>query len=1143
MAQQKNSIKINITAATKGTREIDNLINQLSGMGYEVSAASDDLDGLNKELQTLARKSEAVSALEATKNVVDALGDELEQARKRASGLGRELANSAKPTKALQNNFDRAAAKVRQLKERLDEERVALKSSSNQARAAGIDTKRLVAEKVRLAAVSATTTEKVRVMTRGLRRMKKEMDGGRKSAADFRNGMSSISSQLARLQKLAGGFYIGGQVKSMVGDLARVADSYRRMEGRLKNVSDSQEEFNQAQQETSQIAQDTRTGLEDIVSLYSRLRFVQKDQNVAQEKTLQLTRLMSQAMKVSGASQAESAATLTQLTQAFSSGVLRGEEFNSMMEQGPRLAKALADGLGVPVSALRSMAEAGEITSDKLAKALISQADAIEQEYKNLPQTTEDAMTKIGNAWTQYVGELDKSTGATRSAVELLNLLADNLDSVATSITNLAGAGLAVMVAKWTVGVRVFVAEMIAARAATGGLGAAATATAGNMRKLNSVMKAAGWVGLAIAVKELSENLWELYSTYSAVNEAQQSQVDIQQRLEEKAQRYIETYQAWAQTQIKAEQELSALSESRANEYQGQLEAAQHYWNAVAIQQKQAGQDYAEANRHAAEYAAALDHLKQSQQGIRQVNNEVSATYFGLIANARSSNDAAIALSAAMVGLAGDTEKQSQATEYAAQRIQELTEQEKRAAQAQDERTRKAREAAIVALSTARADALSKNSTLELAAAHVKLLQQKSKLELLRKKGILSQKEYEKQSKELIKTLNDLAKTQQQLQGGLQNQKDGTDGVSDSTGKAGESQKQFNTALTETMTVGEKMAKHLEFWQQEMDGLSESSRRAFDSMVETINKADGALVTSFNLSSQAAQDNSAEIANISAQIQHMRSAYDQATGDVNRWMIAVEAAGLVVKREYLQQEEAFAKLEQRLRGLTGLTDEQADSFMRTLNGYSLLDQARLDGVRSQVEQLRQATEALNASIESTLRNLQNELDRYNNNLVEIERRKYEEERDRILEQLRQAQAANDAEAIANAQKALAVLDQLYQKRLEMARERQAKAGGATGSSETVNGGSYGSSSSGPQTQDSLTGSFAGRGSSAPAYGGSPGRGSLTGSFAGQSAPAAAARYVVEIKDASGNSTDIGVTDEEQAYKFLDALERAGLTSL
>jgi len=106
--------------------------------------------------------------------------------------------------------------------------------------------------------------------------------------------------------------------------------------------ADSSEEFHSALEGVRVIATQTTTSLESTANLYARISQAGKDLGVTQEQALEVTRAINQSIQISGGSAASADAAITQMIQALQSGVLRGEEFNSMMEQAPRLTTALA---------------------------------------------------------------------------------------------------------------------------------------------------------------------------------------------------------------------------------------------------------------------------------------------------------------------------------------------------------------------------------------------------------------------------------------------------------------------------------------------------------------------------------------------------------------------------------------------------------------------------------------------------------------------------------------------------------------------------------------------------------------------------------------------------------------------------------
>lgn len=168
--------------------------------------------------------------------------------------------------------------------------------------------------------------------------------------------------------------------------------------------------LSEAQNDVRRIAAVTRSGLGETTKLYSNFVRAVKDLGGTQEDASKATLSFSQALKVGGASQEEAASATLQFGQALASGVLRGDEFNSIMEASPRLAKLLADSLGVPIGALRSMAAEGELTSDKLLKALTDQkfTAGLQGEFEQLPVTFDEAMSQVHNAAVVTFGAFDQ---------------------------------------------------------------------------------------------------------------------------------------------------------------------------------------------------------------------------------------------------------------------------------------------------------------------------------------------------------------------------------------------------------------------------------------------------------------------------------------------------------------------------------------------------------------------------------------------------------------------------------------------------------------------------------------------------------------------------------------------------------------
>jgi len=216
------------------------------------------------------------------------------------------------------------------------------------------------------------------------------------------------------------------------------ADSWSLVNSRLKLATDSTEEFSKAQKELFEISQLTRQEFTATADLYSRMARATKSLGTNQEDLLKVTQTVNEALIVSGASAQEASSVITQLGQGLASGVLRGEEFNSIMENGSRVALALADSLGVNLGELRAMAKEGKLTSEIIVNALVDQADTVHSEFSKMTVTVAQSQTQVSNAFMQTVGTINDVTGATEGLSNMLTGLADTFDDNQVAIANFA---------------------------------------------------------------------------------------------------------------------------------------------------------------------------------------------------------------------------------------------------------------------------------------------------------------------------------------------------------------------------------------------------------------------------------------------------------------------------------------------------------------------------------------------------------------------------------------------------------------------------------------------------------------------------------------------------------------------------------
>nr|WP_244586579.1 phage tail tape measure protein [Escherichia coli] len=248
----------------------------------------------------------------------------------------------------------------------------------------------------------------------------------------------------------------------------QIADEWNSVNARLKQASSSADDFAASQRQLMEISQRTGTAFSDNANLFSRAAASMREYGYSSDEVLKITEAVSTGLKLSGANTQEASSVITQFSQALAQGVLRGEEFNAVNEAGDRVIRALAAGMGVARKDLKSMADQGQLTIDKVVPALVSQLDNLQSEFKSLPQTVSGSLQKVTNSFMQWVGGIDQATGATAGLSGGLDSLAQTLDAFTSSavsgalndvadnmstITTVAGALVGVGLARYLSGV------------------------------------------------------------------------------------------------------------------------------------------------------------------------------------------------------------------------------------------------------------------------------------------------------------------------------------------------------------------------------------------------------------------------------------------------------------------------------------------------------------------------------------------------------------------------------------------------------------------------------------------------------------------------------------------------------------------
>lgn len=292
-------------------------------------------------------------------------------------------------------------------------------------------------------------------------------DGGRKASSATREtqqALAAVSAQLSETKRAATGLVGAFAGAFATGHLITLADEWNSVNARLKQASTSTEDFSNSQRALMEISQKTGTAFSDNAGLFARSSASMREFGYSSAEVLKVTEAVSTGLKLSGASTAEASSVITQLSQALAQGVLRGEEFNSVNENGDRIIRALAAGMGVARKDLKAMADQGLLTIDKVVPAITSQLQAMQGEFEAMPKTVSGSFQKVENSFMQWVGGANDAYGASATLAGGLESLAGNIDTVATAAGVLTAVGVSRYFGNWTQQLKTQTEQLIAAR-------------------------------------------------------------------------------------------------------------------------------------------------------------------------------------------------------------------------------------------------------------------------------------------------------------------------------------------------------------------------------------------------------------------------------------------------------------------------------------------------------------------------------------------------------------------------------------------------------------------------------------------------------------------------------------------------------
>ncbi|CAJ3834895.1 phage tail tape measure protein [Burkholderia pseudomallei] len=302
-----------------------------------------------------------------------------------------------------------------------------------------------------IVSVTANTTEYDRRM-RGLSStagsyFNAVRDGGRTADAAFASNAASVQVTVRALDAARSSIREYAQAAAAafgVHQLIEYADEWTNLSNRLRIVTRDEIDFAIAQNDVLRIARDTRQPLDATAELYQRIANNASHLGLSIKQVGPLVTTISKAVALSGVSADTARMGLVQLGQAFAAGQLRGQDLNSVLEELPGVADAIARGMGKSSAQLKSMAEEGKLTVGNLVEALTRAAGGTDTLFEKMQATVGQTMTRLQTEIVKYIGESDQATGASARLAQGIAYVAEHLDGIVKLGVSLAAGRITV---------------------------------------------------------------------------------------------------------------------------------------------------------------------------------------------------------------------------------------------------------------------------------------------------------------------------------------------------------------------------------------------------------------------------------------------------------------------------------------------------------------------------------------------------------------------------------------------------------------------------------------------------------------------------------------------------------------------------
>lgn len=259
--------------------------------------------------------------------------------------------------------------------------------------------------------------------------------------ARFNQFSTNLSNSASRAALNVRNAFVGLGTTLTVAEVANYADAWLQVRRALESTEQFFGVTVRSGEEVAAMAIRTRSELDALTKLYTKLSIAAQRLGYDEQVGAEATETFAKALKLGQAAVSEQASAIRQFSQALQSGVLRGEEFNSITENAGVILEALARRFNVGTGALRKMAEEGRITARDMVEALREVRPAVDEAFDRAPVTLAESITNLNTAVTEYVGKAGEASGVTQGMAASLQSISENLDNIVKGAV-VVGAGL-----------------------------------------------------------------------------------------------------------------------------------------------------------------------------------------------------------------------------------------------------------------------------------------------------------------------------------------------------------------------------------------------------------------------------------------------------------------------------------------------------------------------------------------------------------------------------------------------------------------------------------------------------------------------------------------------------------------------------